>query len=112
METGVKIALKIWSVDFLNSKPPREHQLIKPTAHLKYDVPIEIMAHSDFDSTNRTIQDEAWDDPELEPWSLFVAVDDDYSASMGLPSSQRWPWDAHKGAYIPISAHELHCVVR
>lgn len=58
METGGKIAFKIWSVDFLNSKPPREPQLIKPTAHLKYDVPMEIMAHSDFDNTNRKIQDE------------------------------------------------------
>jgi hypothetical protein len=82
------------------------------TAQLKYDVPVEIVAHSNFDSTNRTIQDQAWDDPDFEPWSLFLALDDDYSASMGLPSSQRWPWDPHKGAYIPIGAHELHCVVR
>ena len=81
------------------------------TAHLKYDVPVEIVAHSSFDSTNRTIQDQAWGDPDLEPWSLFLALDDGYSASMGLPSSQRWPWDLHKGAYIPIGAHELHCVV-
>ncbi|KAF4631667.1 hypothetical protein G7Y89_g6468 [Cudoniella acicularis] len=108
---------------FYNSLPQRESydgpsiegvkeacQPKRQPTHLKYDVPVEIVAHSDFDSTNRTIQDQAWDDPDLEPWSLFLALDDDYSASMGLPPSQRWPWDEHKGAYIPIGAHELHCV--
>lgn len=84
---------------------------LMPTARLKYDVPVEIVAHSNFSSTDRTIQDQAWDDPDLEPWSLFLALDDDYSVSMGLPYSQRWPWDSHKGSYIPMGAHEVHCVV-
>lgn len=86
-------------------------QLTELTAHLKYDVPVETVAHSDFDSMDRMVQDEAWNDPDLEPWSLFVALDDDYTRSAGLPTSQRWPWDSHKGAYIPRGAHDLHCVV-
>lgn len=80
-------------------------------AHLRRNVPTEIVAHSDFDSTNRTVQDSAWDAPELEPWNNFVALDEDYTIEMGLPHSQRWPWDHSKGAYILTSAHELHCVV-
>ena len=80
-------------------------------AHLRRNVATEIVAHSKYDSLNRTIQDEAWNDPDMEPWTLFLALDDDYAASKGLPYSQRWPWDHHKGVYIPIGAHELHCVV-
>ncbi|KUI67587.1 hypothetical protein VM1G_02812 [Cytospora mali] len=84
------------------------HALV--AAHLRRDVPTEIVAHSNFDSTNRTVQDAAWDAPELEPWNNFVALDEDYTIKMGLPHSQRWPWDHSKGAYILTSAHELHCV--
>lgn len=80
-------------------------------AHLRRNVPTEIVAHSDFDSTNRTVQDTAWNAPEIEPWNNFVALDKDYTIEMGLPHSQRWPWDHTKGAYILTSAHELHCVV-
>jgi hypothetical protein len=87
-------------------------KLIEVSAHLKHDVPVEMVSHSNFDSLNRTIQDQAWADPNLESWGLFLALNDDYSASVGLPYSQRWPWDPHKGTYIPIAAHELHCVVR
>ena len=85
--------------------------LIYPAAHLRRNVENEIVAHSNYDSLNRTIQDEAWNHPDLEPWNLFLALDDDYAALEGLPHSQRWPWNPHKGAYIPIGAHELHCVV-
>ena len=80
-------------------------------AHLRRNVATEIVAHSKYDSLNRTIQDEAWNDPDMEPWTLFLALDDKYAASKGLPHSQRWPWNHNKGAYIPIAAHELHCVV-
>ena len=80
-------------------------------AHLRRNVPTEILAHSNFDSLNRTVQDAAWDAPEIEPWNNFVALDEDYTIAMGLPHSQRWPWDYSKGAYILTSAHELHCVV-
>lgn len=79
-------------------------------AQLRRNVSTEILAHSDFDSTNRTIQDAAWGAPELEPWNNFVALDEDYTIAVGLPHSQRWPWDSSKGTYIITSAHELHCV--
>ena len=81
-------------------------------AGLTYEVPKEIFAHTNYDSTNRTIQDEAWEDPDLKAWSLFIALDDEYANSMGIPISQRWPWDINKGSYIPLGGHQLHCTVR
>lgn len=80
-------------------------------AQLRRNIPTEILAHSNFDSMNRTIQDAAWNGPEIEPWRNFVALDEDYTVEVGLPHSQRWPWDQSKGTYILTSAHELHCVV-
>lgn len=81
------------------------------SAHLRYDVPTEIVHEVDYNSLNRTLQDAAWNHPALEPWSLFVALDEEYAISQDLPHSQRWPWDVSKGVYIPTVAHELHCVV-
>jgi len=48
----------------------------------------------------------------MKTWETFIALDDDYATSKGLPHSQRWPWDHNKGVYIFSGAHELHCTVR
>ena len=40
-----------------------------------------------------------------------VALDDDYVAEMGLPVSQRFPWDDKKGLYFMNAQHQIHCLV-
>ena len=40
-----------------------------------------------------------------------VALDDDYVAEMGLPVSQRFPWDDSKGLYFMNGQHQIHCLV-
>lgn len=64
-----------------------------------------------YDSTDRAVQDAAWGADALKPENGFIALDDEYSESVGLPHSQRWPWSDKKGVYILSSSHELHCVV-
>ena len=41
-----------------------------------------------------------------------IALDDDYVAQMGLPVSQRFPWDNSKGLYFMNAQHQIHCLVR
>ncbi|KAI0473568.1 hypothetical protein GGR56DRAFT_648010 [Xylariaceae sp. FL0804] len=77
---------------------------------LRRNVPTAIRATGDFDSLNRTVQDAAWENVDMEPWNGFLALDDSYATAQGLPHSQRWPWDSSKGVYIMTSSHELHCV--
>ncbi|KAI1813601.1 hypothetical protein GGS20DRAFT_472733 [Poronia punctata] len=79
-------------------------------AGLTRNIPTEILAHTDYDSVNRTIQDAAWGQVEVEPWNGFVALEEEYAMTKNLPHSQRWPWDLSKGVYILSSSHELHCV--
>lgn len=69
------------------------------------------MPDMDFTSHNRSIQDAAWESGRMNSWRLFVALDDSYSGSKGLPHSMRWPWNLEKGVYVLNAAHELHCVV-
>ncbi|KAF3767960.1 hypothetical protein M406DRAFT_321792 [Cryphonectria parasitica EP155] len=89
--------------DLINELPTRYAGLVR-------NVPTKITHHIAFDSTNRTEQDAAWDDKDLEPWTHFVALDEDYTIDLDLPHAQRWPWDLNKGVYILTAAHELHCV--
>lgn len=79
-------------------------------AGLYRNVPTEILKHADYDSPNRTIENAAWDNPDLLPEHGFIALDDSWAAAKGLPATQRWPWDNTKGIYILTSSHELHCV--
>ena len=82
-------------------------------AHLSRNVPTRYVRHSEFASTNRTIQDSAWEsDPRMRTWEAFISLNDESATSKGLPHSQRWPWDHNKGVYIFSGAHELHCTVR
>ncbi|CAK4021247.1 Hypothetical predicted protein [Lecanosticta acicola] len=80
-------------------------------AHLRRDTPRRTDPDPVYSSLNRTVQDAAWNDPRLNAWALFVALDDAYTVSEGLPHAMRWPWDLSKGVYIPTAAHELHCTL-
>ncbi|KAI0158123.1 hypothetical protein GGR57DRAFT_459082 [Xylariaceae sp. FL1272] len=79
-------------------------------AGLRRNIPTEILSSSNFDSMNRTVQDTAWNNVDMEPWNGFLALDEHYAIDRDLPHSQRWPWDHSKGVYIMTSSHELHCV--
>lgn len=81
------------------------------TAGLYRNVPTEIVEHTDYDSPNRTIENAAWDNPELRPEHGFIALQTSWADAKGLPATQPWPWDKTKGIYILTSSHELHCVV-
>lgn len=74
-------------------------------------MPTEILKHAEYDSPNRTIENAAWDNPDLLPEHGFIALHNTWAAAKGLPATQRWPWDNSKGIYILTSSHELHCVV-
>ncbi|OTB14039.1 hypothetical protein K445DRAFT_13397 [Daldinia sp. EC12] len=58
-------------------------------AGLRRNIPTEILSSSNFDSLNRTVQDAAWSDPDMEPWNGFLALDEEYYIAQGLPHSQR-----------------------
>lgn len=80
-------------------------------AGLYQNVPTEIVEHANYNSPNRTIENAAWDNPDLLPEHGFIALPNSWAAAKGLPATQRWPWDNTKGIYILTSSHELHCVV-
>ena len=91
---------------------PMLHQLLNYIpAGLYRDMPTEIVKYTDYNSPNRTIENAAWDNPDLLPEHGFIALDDSWAASKSLPTGQRWPWNKSKGVYILTSSHELHCVV-
>ena len=92
--------------------PHREASAERQPAGQRRDLPWPYSEATPHASTNRTIQDNAWDDPDLMPWAAFVALEDSYSTSVGLAHSQRWPWDASKGVYIVAAGHEMHCLVK
>ena len=56
------------------------------------------------------VSDAAWEAIDYNSGS--VALDDDYVAEMGLPISQRFPWDDSKGLYFMNGQHQIHCLVR
>ncbi|KAF2151899.1 hypothetical protein K461DRAFT_322042 [Myriangium duriaei CBS 260.36] len=79
-------------------------------AGLTRNVRTEIIDHTDHESTNRTLQDVAWSERDLQLGPGMVALEDQYASSLGLPHSQRYPWDHDKGVYVLMSTHELHCL--
>jgi hypothetical protein len=46
----------------------------------------------------------------MNPELGIVALSDDFTKSMGVLESQRWPWDHSKGIYILGAYHNLHCL--
>ncbi|KAF2151844.1 hypothetical protein K461DRAFT_268950 [Myriangium duriaei CBS 260.36] len=86
------------------------HGLPSRYAQLPRNVPVEYVRSTDYGSLNRTIQDAAWNDPEVDPSVGFVALHDQLVMDLDLPRSQRWPWDSSKGVYGLQASHELHCL--
>jgi hypothetical protein len=42
---------------------------------------------------------------------MVVALSDDFANALGLPRSERFPWDHRKGRYFIKVFHQLHCLV-
>ena len=60
----------------------------------------------------RPIEDPFWDeDPLLDTFSGWVALDSEYIREHNLLTSMRWPWDHNKHIYVLHAYHSLHCVV-
>lgn len=53
--------------------------------------------------------DAAWD--TIDDTIGIVAISDEEVAELGLPTSQRFPWDETKGLYHINGYHTLHCLV-
>lgn len=53
--------------------------------------------------------DQLWEDISIDNGT--VALEDSYVETMGLPLSQRFPWDDGKGIYLLNGYHSLHCLV-
>ncbi|KAF2151541.1 hypothetical protein K461DRAFT_306869 [Myriangium duriaei CBS 260.36] len=90
--------------ELMNKLPSR-------VAHLSRNKITKYNQHTvDFTSTNRTIQDSAWRDPELD-WTIqIVALEDHHIASLDLLQSSTWPWDSSKKVYVLAGAHDMHCL--
>ncbi|KAI9666118.1 MAG: hypothetical protein M1821_004053 [Bathelium mastoideum] len=40
----------------------------------------------------------------------MVALPDEFVTALGLPQSQRFPWDQGKGIYLLTAYHNVHCM--
>ncbi|KAK5997696.1 hypothetical protein PT974_00051 [Cladobotryum mycophilum] len=92
------------------SRPLRAEDGLTQYARLARDVPFVRGRNSTYDHPDRTVEDAAWEADIVQPYNGFVALDDNYVKSVGLPHSMRSPWDEDKGVYILSSSHEIHCV--
>lgn len=64
---------------------------------------------SEWYSRNRTSSDALWDAISFD--AGMIALNDEEAAAMGLPLSERFPWDQNKGIYLVNAYHNLHCLV-
>jgi hypothetical protein len=78
---------------------------------LTFDTPVPYEPISQFWNPNITFHemDKAWDDIDTNP--MAVALHDDFTRSVGLPPSGRFPWDTERSIYYLKGLHDLHCVV-
>ena len=75
------------------------------TAGLTRDilVPLTRIGHEN------TTPEEEWE-AQIEGNGV-LALTDEYTSSMKLPTAQRWPWSSSKGIYVLQGHHNLHCLV-
>lgn len=79
-------------------------------AGLVRDMAVPFTVDTIYTSSNRTIEDEAWNSPSLLPDTGLVALSDDWVHSKNLPKAQRFPWDESKGVYLLNGFHNMHCL--
>jgi hypothetical protein len=78
-------------------------------AGLERDTPTLLDGHNPYTDANDTFRDQRWLDLNLDDG--MIALPDQYVEELGLPASQRFPWDNSKGIYLLQGHHNLHCAV-
>lgn len=78
-------------------------------AHLAKDFAVAWASNSSYFGEDEALADRLWDDISIDNGT--VALDDAYVEAMGLPISQRFPWDQEKGLYLLNGFHSMHCLV-
>ena len=79
-------------------------------AHLAEGSAVAWTSMSPYFGEDETIADQLWENISVDNGT--VALSDSYAAAMGLPVSQRFPWDQEKGLYLLNGFHSMHCLVR
>ena len=64
---------------------------------------------SQYFGESESVADRLWEEISIDNGT--VALDDGYVQEMGLPVSQRFPWDQDKGLYLLNGFHSMHCLV-
>jgi hypothetical protein len=80
------------------------------TAGLTRNLPIAWSTVGPYNGDNDTLTNQLWEEINYDAGA--VALTDDYAKRMGLPTTQRFPWDKGKGIYILNGYHNLHCLVQ
>ena len=84
--------------------------LIRFTASLSESIAMPWLSNSSFYGVEEEIADKNWENIDINNGS--IALSDKYAEVMGLPLSQRFPWDSSKGLYVLNGYHSMHCLVR
>lgn len=79
-------------------------------AHLASDSTMAWTSKSPYFGEDEAEADLLWERISIDNGT--VALSDSYVESMGLPTSQRFPWDQNKGLYLLNGFHGMHCLVR
>ncbi|CCD52292.1 hypothetical protein BofuT4_P080870.1 [Botrytis cinerea T4] len=93
---------------YMSSTYHKKHVSFRtPYAGLERDTISIIDGHDPYTDVNDTLRDQLWLDINVDDG--MVALPDEYVEKMGLPVSQRFPWDESKGIYLLQAHHNLHC---
>ncbi|MCJ1357969.1 MAG: hypothetical protein MMC33_007966 [Icmadophila ericetorum] len=76
-------------------------------AGLAWDTPRAYTIEDGYDDMNETVRSEYWDAINYDSGSLALSYE--YTARMGLPKAQPFPWDESKGLYFLSAHHSIHC---
>lgn len=79
------------------------------TAGLTRNLSIPWTLEGPYFNADEDLADEAWEAISIDAGAIALA--DGYVSKMGLPVSQRFPWDDEKGIYNINAYHSLHCLV-
>lgn len=78
-------------------------------AQLTRDVSVPWTRTNSYFGKDDGAADQVWEDMSIDDGT--VALEDSYVERVGLPRSQRFPWDHNKGLYLVNGFHSLHCLV-
>jgi len=77
-------------------------------AHLARNSAVAWTSRSSYFGEDEALADQLWEEISIDNGT--VALSDSYAEAMGLPISQRFPWDKEKGIYLLNGFHSMHCL--